>query len=256
MMTDQPARATAAPAYPPMRACDELVGRPKYHVMRSQAIAPVRPANTTAKVTTFTSIIPAPIVVATAVPNPNAATKLKNAAHATALPGESTRVDTTVAIELAASWKPLMKSKRSATATRTITERSVASSIALRVLDHDAFDHDRDLLAAVDRVLEEVEDLLPLDDRDGVGLLAEQARDGGAVHGVGLVLEPLRLDHRRERALAPLEPGQRNAQLVHRAPDQHRLLARLGADAVALVEREAVGGGGDRVRPGVERGGG
>ena len=54
------------------------------------------------------SIIPAPTVRATAVPKVKAATKLKNAAHTTALPGESTRVDTTVAIEFAASWKPLM----------------------------------------------------------------------------------------------------------------------------------------------------
>ncbi len=37
-----------------------------------------------------------------------AATKLKNAAQTTACPGESTRVETTVAIEFAASWKPLM----------------------------------------------------------------------------------------------------------------------------------------------------
>ena len=41
-------------------------------------------------------------------PKPNAATKLKKAAQTTALPGESTRVDTTVAMEFAASWKPLM----------------------------------------------------------------------------------------------------------------------------------------------------
>ena len=54
------------------------------------------------------SIIPEPTVLATAVPKVNAATKLKKAAQMTAWPGESTRVDTTVAIELAASWKPLM----------------------------------------------------------------------------------------------------------------------------------------------------
>jgi hypothetical protein len=54
-------------------------------------------------VTIARSTIPAPTVWATAVPNPNAATKLKNAAHMTALAGESTRVDTTVAIEFAAS---------------------------------------------------------------------------------------------------------------------------------------------------------
>ena len=47
--------------------------------------------------------MPAPTVCATAVPKPKAATKLKNAAQITALPGDSTRVDTTVAIELAAS---------------------------------------------------------------------------------------------------------------------------------------------------------
>ena len=34
--------------------------------------------------------------------------KLKNAAHTTACPGDRTRVDTIVAIEFAASWKPLM----------------------------------------------------------------------------------------------------------------------------------------------------
>ncbi len=44
-----------------------------------------------------------PTVLATAVPKKNAATKLKNAAQSTACPGESTRVETTVAIELAAS---------------------------------------------------------------------------------------------------------------------------------------------------------
>ena len=66
-------------------------------------IAPVNPPNTTAKVTMLMSIIPAPTVFATAVPNVNAATKLKKAAQMTALPGERTRVETTVAIEFAAS---------------------------------------------------------------------------------------------------------------------------------------------------------
>ena len=54
--------------------------------------------------------MPLPIVSATCVPKTKTATKLKNAAQTTALPGDSTRVETTVAIELAASWKPLMKS--------------------------------------------------------------------------------------------------------------------------------------------------
>src|SRR5450756_2268669 len=108
MITENPALVMAAPAYPPIKACDELVGRPQYQVIRSHAMAPTSPAKITAKVTAWMSIIPEPIVLATAVPKANAATKLKNAAQMTAFPGERTRVDTTVAIELAASWKPLM----------------------------------------------------------------------------------------------------------------------------------------------------
>src|SRR6185503_1107011 len=114
MTAPNPALATAAPAYPPKSACDELVGNPKYHVIRFQMIAPVRPAKMTVNVTTFKSTMPEPTVLATPVPKKKAATKLKKAAHATACSGVRTRVDTTVAMEFAASWKPLMKSKTSA----------------------------------------------------------------------------------------------------------------------------------------------
>ena len=61
-----------------------------------------------AKVTMDRSTMPAPTVFATAGPARNAAAKLKKAAQITAFPGVSTRVETTVAIELAASWNPLM----------------------------------------------------------------------------------------------------------------------------------------------------
>jgi hypothetical protein len=57
-----------------------------------------------------------PIVAATCTPKNKNAMKLKNAANTTAMPGESTRVETTVAIEFAASCNPLRKSKISATA--------------------------------------------------------------------------------------------------------------------------------------------
>ena len=66
-------------------------------------MAPTRPERMTPLVTAERSIIPLPIVFATAVPKVKAAAKLKNAAQITALPGDRTRVDTTVAIELAAS---------------------------------------------------------------------------------------------------------------------------------------------------------
>jgi len=57
-------------------------------------------------------------------PEEQKAMKLKNAAQATAMGGERTRVDTTVAIELAASCRPLRKSKIRATAMRAARSMS------------------------------------------------------------------------------------------------------------------------------------
>jgi hypothetical protein len=71
-------------------------------------MAPVSPEKMTENVTTLMSTRPEPTVFATAVPNVKAAMKLKRAAQMTAFPGVRTLVDTTVAIELAASWNPLM----------------------------------------------------------------------------------------------------------------------------------------------------
>src|SRR5207237_1568241 len=113
--TPQPPLTTPAPISPPNRAWDELVGRPNHQVMISHAIAPIRVDRRSQAVTIAGSIVPLPIVDATLTPNTNAATKLKNAAHRTAIRGDRTRVDTTVATELAASWKPFKKSKTNAT---------------------------------------------------------------------------------------------------------------------------------------------
>ena len=55
--------------------------------------------------------MPLPMVLATAVPKTKAATKFQKAAQSTARKGVSTRVDTTVAMELAASCQPLENSK-------------------------------------------------------------------------------------------------------------------------------------------------
>src|SRR5262249_10269914 len=150
------------------------------------------------------------IVSATFGANTNIATKLKNAAQNTAMRGESTRVDTTVAIEFAASWKPLMTSKTSATAVIRTTSRSgvvmnrprpsgstsrakglprvsrllaargglrfeacssVRCGAALDVLQHDAFDDVGHVLAGVGGPLDALEDVAPFDDRDRVLLL-------------------------------------------------------------------------------------
>src|ERR1700687_4659728 len=61
--------------------------------------------------------MPLPMVLATAVPKTKAATKFQKAAQATARNGVSTRVETTVAIELAASCQPLENSKVNVRAT-------------------------------------------------------------------------------------------------------------------------------------------
>ena len=72
------------------------------------------------------SIIPPPTAFATATPPVNSAAKLKIAAHTTAASGLRTRVPTIVAMEFAESWKPLMKSKKKATATIATTYQITA----------------------------------------------------------------------------------------------------------------------------------
>src|SRR5262245_47120956 len=146
---------------------------------------------------------PAPTVFATAVPNVNAAMKLKNAAHTTALPGVSTRVETTVAMELAASWKPLMKSKISATRISATTESRLTSIRRSGVLDDDAFEDVRDVFTPVGGSLQEVEDFLPLDDGDRIALLFEEPAHGLLVRPVRFVLQAVDFDGRlRHPALA------------------------------------------------------
>ena len=60
-----PVVAIAAPATPPMSACDEEVGRPCHHVTRFQVIAPTRPARIGLQRDRDGSMIPLPIVFAT-----------------------------------------------------------------------------------------------------------------------------------------------------------------------------------------------
>jgi len=66
-------------------------------------MAPVSAPRMTQWSTTPEATTPFPTVFATLTPKPKAAAKLKKAAHSTAWVGVSTRVETTVAMELAAS---------------------------------------------------------------------------------------------------------------------------------------------------------
>ena len=101
--------ASAAPTRPPIRACEDDDGSPKYQVIRFQAIAPSSPASTitspcvAGSAATITSLT----VWATSWPR-NAPTKFMTAARISATRGVSARVETEVAIALAASWKPLV----------------------------------------------------------------------------------------------------------------------------------------------------
>src|SRR3954452_4773976 len=88
--------------------------------------APSRAAKTTGRLK-YCILTVCPTVFATAVPTISSATKLNNAAHATATRGRRTWVATTVAIALAESWKPLVKSNNRASAMRPINAAVVVS---------------------------------------------------------------------------------------------------------------------------------
>ncbi len=105
--------ASAAPTRPPIRACDDEDGRPKYQVTKFQVIAPSRPPMTTPRPLTSDGgeMMPVPTVAATLPASPkngSEPTRLPTAAMSKAKRGVSARVDTLVAIALAASWKPLV----------------------------------------------------------------------------------------------------------------------------------------------------
>src|SRR5712691_8004344 len=160
--TATPALAIPAPSRPPTSAWELLDGMPKNHVTRFQTMAPVSAPNTTRASTISASTMPVPSVCATCSPNTRKAMKLKTAAQPTAYCGRSTRVDTMVATEFAASWKPLRKSNARASAINATSSgrASVAVCIvgsgALDVLDDGAVDHVADVVEAVDDLLEVV----------------------------------------------------------------------------------------------------
>jgi hypothetical protein len=99
----KPTLARPAPTRPPTSACEELDGMPNTQVTMFQMIAPISAAKITKRRDDGGSMMPVPSVSATCRPKNRKAMKLKNAAQATAYCGRSTRVETIVAIEFAAS---------------------------------------------------------------------------------------------------------------------------------------------------------
>src|SRR5690348_4387939 len=219
------AAANAAPIRPPISACDELDGRPHHQVIRSQIVAPsnAQISSSGVIVTTTVSIRPDEIVLATAVPH-IAPSRLVNAASNTACPGLSTLVATTVAMELAVSWKPLMYSKTSATSSTVKTrvrltehpwwsgrmEREdgrharrrpgrpappspacLLPSPASRVLQHNRVNHVAGIAAAIDRLLQQFEQVLAQQQARGVLFVGEQLAIEREDQAVGLALDRL-----------------------------------------------------------------
>ncbi len=148
-----------------MSACELLEGMPSRQVRTFQTMAPISAPKITRGSTTSAPTMPVPTVWATCRPKNRKAMKLKKAAQNTAYCGRSTRVETMVAIELAASCRPLRKSNRRAVAIRPIRAgRASVASIARPprpsgVLDDEAVDLVGDVLEAVDDLLEVAVDL-------------------------------------------------------------------------------------------------
>lgn len=124
---DQPADITAAPIRPPKSAWDELEGRPRSQVSRFHRMAPTSAAKITSVRMPSSLMRPPEIVLATSTER-NAPTRFSTADMATAVLGLRAPVEMVVAIALAVSWKPFVKSNTRAV-TITIPRRSVMCSI-------------------------------------------------------------------------------------------------------------------------------
>ena len=241
-----PADASAAPTSPPISACDEDDGRPSRQVTRFQKMAPSSAASTTSRprVPCGAAMIPLPTVDATCVPR-NAPTRFMTAAIASATRGVRARVATEVAIALAASWKPFVQSKTSATAITTmIVVRSTAQdsltamlSTVLATVSNASAASSRvsttslsGLLDGVHHVVEgrgEAVDVLPVERRDERRVELHQDLAGEPVARQLGVLDPPRESrprarlgghHQRERVGGHLDvlacPGEQREEAV------------------------------------------
>src|SRR5215212_5914609 len=182
------------PIRAPISACEELEGRPARQVMRFQVMAPNSTATSIESATPSAGATRLPTVFATSACSncvvTTAPMRLRTAEKATATRGDIARVPTAVPIAFAVSWKPLVKSNRSAT-TIVRTSRSVCVS---GILDRYVLDHVRHVFTAVKRILEETVQILQLDDLERVTMTLEELGDRTARRRVSYVLEAVNLD--------------------------------------------------------------
>src|SRR5258705_3496906 len=130
-----------------------------------------------------------------------------------------------------------MKSKASATPMSAMTARRLAS-IRSGVLDDDALEDVGDVLAAIGGLFEEVQDLLPFHDDDGVLFILEQRRHGGLMGAVRLVLEAGDLDGALPEPLSLFPGPYCRGELHPPIPGLARQASRPLAGAVRLVKTD------------------
>src|SRR5687767_8569231 len=156
-----------APTRPPTNAWELLEGMPSSQVMTFQEIAPMSAPKITAGSTTVAATMPVPSVSATCSPKNRNAMKLKKAAQATAYRGLSTRVETMVAIELAASCRPFRKSNSSAMTISPARRGKLRATASINsaplpsyVIEDDALQLVGDVVEAVDHLLQMIVDFV------------------------------------------------------------------------------------------------
>src|SRR4051795_10962875 len=234
-----PSAANAAPTTPPISACEELDGSPKYQVARFQMIAPMRPAKTIVGVIASAFTMPFATVAATCS-EMKAPTKLRIAAIVTAMRGGTARVEIALATTLAVSWKPFVKSNARAAATTMTRIRSLFTG-RLGVLDDDALEDVRDRLGGVDGVLEPLVDVLPANHDHRVDAALEQRGHRLARDAVAVVLEPVHLDRVVRHVAEVAQPRHRLGDLARGLHEHVGEPLRLLERGLDLVEAEVVG---------------
>src|SRR3954470_16320300 len=235
----KPTAATADPTTPPINACEELDGSPKYQVTRFQAIAPISPAKTIVGVITSALTTSLATVAATLI-EMKAPMKLSSEAKPIATDGRAAPVEIEVATTLAVSWKPLVKSNASAVPTTMTMMMSELTSSA--VLDDYALDDLGGRLGRVDRLLEHREHVLPADYDHRVDPVGEERGDGVTGDPVAVVLEPVDLDPVLVEVLERRQVLQPHRQLLAGGDEDFGQRRRLLHRRLDLVEAEEVGG--------------
>src|SRR6266403_2637966 len=189
--------------------------------------------------------MPLPMVLATAVPKTKAAMKFQKAAQSTARKGVRTRVETTVAMELAASCQPFENSK--ARVRKTVINTRANRLTGSGVLQDDALDHIRDVFTLVNGGFNHFKNLFPLDDLNGVFFFLKELGDQGAADPVAFILQAIDFDDVLQGLVGRFHGVDGAGKLNRGGGKDFDELYRARTHEVDAIEDEAAGGGVDQV---------